>query len=310
VLAAPHLGRLLRITAITLFITALNSAQSGALSGFEAFKTTARLNMATGVLSLPIMIAGVLLGGLEGAVWAMVVSSAGTWLLFHFAVRKEALRFRVPLQFVGCLHELPLLWRFSLPAVLSGMMVAPVNWACDAMLVNQPDGYAQMGIFNAANQWFNALLFLPTTIGSVILPILSERLASKSTQECGKLLKVSMRATIVVVTPVVVIGSLLSTFIMRFYGEGFGSGYLTLIVVLVTAGLLAVQAPIGHIIAASGRMWMGFLMNTGWALLFVGLSYLLVRFGALGIALARLGAYLLHATWTFGFAYLYLRSTS
>ncbi|MCL5281662.1 MAG: oligosaccharide flippase family protein, partial [Planctomycetes bacterium] len=48
-LAAPHLSRPLRITAIALFLTAVNSAQAGALSGFEAFKSIARLNVITGV---------------------------------------------------------------------------------------------------------------------------------------------------------------------------------------------------------------------------------------------------------------------
>jgi O-antigen/teichoic acid export membrane protein len=309
-LAAPHLSGPLRITAIALFIAALNSAQAGALSGFEAFKTLAGANLIAGVLSFPILIVGVLWGGLEGVVWAMVVSGAGTWLIFHVAVRKEARRFHVPLRFVGCLQELPLLWRFSIPAVLCGMMVTPVNWACNAMLVNQPEGYAEMGVFNAANQWFNALLFLPNVAGGVILPILSERLASRNTHDCGKLLGLTIRATALAVTPMVVLGCLLSAVIMRVYGESFAAGWPTLIVTLITAGLLSVQTPVGHIITASGRMWLGFLMNTGWAIGFLCLSYLLVRHGSSGIASARLGAYVLHATWTFAFAYLYLRGDS
>lgn len=307
-LAAPHLSGLLRITGIALFITAINAAQGGALSGFEAFKTIATRNFIAGILNFPIMIAGVLLAGLKGAVWATVISCAANWFICHLAVRKEARRFRVPLTFTGCLQELPLVWRFSLPAVLGGMMVTPVNWACSAMLVNQPNGYAEMGIFSAANQWFGALLFLPNIAGSVVLPILSERMASKNAQECEKLLGLSIRVIAVAVTPVVIVGCLLSTIIMRFYGESFGSGWLTLVVVLITAGLLSIQTPVGHVIAASGRMWMGFIMNTGWAIAFLGLSYALVKNGSVGIASARLGAYVLHATWTFGFAYWYLKA--
>jgi O-antigen/teichoic acid export membrane protein len=306
-LAAPHLSGPLRIMAITLFITALNSAQAGALSGFEAFRTIAGLNLVAGVFSLPILVTGVLLGGLEGAVWAMAVSGAGTWLIFHMAVRREARRFQVPLRFAGSLRELPLLWRFSMPAVLSGMMVTPVNWACNALLVNQPGGYAEMGVLNAANQWFNALLFVPNIAGSVILPILSERLASRNTQDCGRLLRLSIRASAWAVTPMVALGCLLSTVIMRTYGEGFAPGWPTLVVTLITAGLLSVQTPLGHVLTASGRMWLAFWMNTGWAVGFLCLCLLLVKHGSLGIASARLGAYVLHATWTFTFAFLYLR---
>ncbi len=306
-LAAPHLGGPLRITSLALFLTAINSAQTGALSGFEAFKTMARLNLITGVSNVPILIVGVLLGGLEGAVWAMVVSGAGTWLILHLAIRNEARRFHVPLRLVGCLQELPLLWKFSVPAVLSGMMVTPVSWACNALLVNQPGGYAEMGVFNAANQWFNALLFLPNVAGGVILPILSERLASRNTRDCARLLGLSFRAIALAVTPMVILGCLLSAVIMRVYGASFAAGWPTLIVTLITAGLLSVQTPVGHIITASGRMWLAFGMNTGWAIGFLCLSCLLVRHGSLGIASARLGAYVLHTTWTFGFAYWYLR---
>ncbi len=309
-LAAPHLSGPLRIAALALFLAALNAAQGGALSGFEAFKTLAGANLIAGVFNFPLMIAGVLLGGLEGAVWAMVVSGAGTWLIFHLAVRKEARRFHVPLRVAGCLQELPLLWRFTVPAVLAGMMVMPVNWACNALLVNQPEGYAEMGVFNAANQWFNALLFLPNVAGAVILPILSERLASRNTHDCGKLLGLSLRALAWAVIPLVVLGCLLSGVIMRVYGESFAAGWPTLVVTLITAGLVSVQTPVGHIIAASGRMWLGFLMNTGWAIGFLCLSCLLVRHGSLGLAWARLGAYVLHATWTFAFASLYLRGDS
>ncbi len=305
-LAAPHLSGLLRIAAIALFISALNAAQNGALSGFEAFKTIAIRNLIAGLLDFPIMVAGVLLAGLEGAVWAIVASRAFNWFICHLAVRREARRFGVHLSFTGCIQELPLIWKFSLPAVFGGMMVTPVNWVCNAMLVNQPNGYEKMAIYHAANQWFRAVIFLPIIIGSVVLPILSERLGNKDTAQSGKVLIFSMKVNAIIVIPIVFVGCLFSLWIMRLYGSNFSSGWPTLVVVLITAGLFSVQTPVGQIIAASGRMWLGFVMNLGWALAFIGLTYLLLKMGSLGIASARLGAYLLHSTWVFGFAYCYL----
>jgi len=302
-LAAPHLSGLLQITAIALFITALNAAQGGALSGFEAFKTIATRNLIAGLFSFPIMITGVLLAGLKGAVWATVVSCAANWFICHLAVRKEARRFNVPLSFSGCLQELPLLWRFSLPAVLGGMMVTPVNWACNALLVNQPDGYEEMGIFSAANQWYNMLLFLPGLLGSVVLPVLSERLGQKETKQSLKTMVLAIKVNALLVLPIVLFASIASPYIMSLYGEGFRSGWPTLVVVLLTAGLLAVQTPVGQIIAASGRMWIGFTMNFGWALTFILGTLLLIDNGSLGLATARAVGYILHATWTFAFAY-------
>jgi O-antigen/teichoic acid export membrane protein len=174
------------------------------------------------------------------------------------------------------------------------------------MLVNQPNGYAEMGVLNAANQWYIAILFLPRLLGQVVLPILSERIGDKDRLRSEVLLTTSMKLNGAVVLPIVVIGCLLSPFIMQLYGAGFRSAWPILSVILITAGLLAVQIPVGQIIAASGKMWVGFIMNVGWGFTFIFITWVLIEWGALGLALAKGGAYLLHATWTFGFAYLYL----
>ena len=51
---APHLTSVLRIGALILFINALNGAQTGALAGFEAFKTNAHVNLFDGLISFPL----------------------------------------------------------------------------------------------------------------------------------------------------------------------------------------------------------------------------------------------------------------
>lgn len=307
ILAAPHLSGLLRITSITLFISALNAAQEGALSGLEAFKTIATRNLIAGIINFPIVVTGVLLAGLKGAVWANVISYGFNWLMCHIALKKEVARFNIPLTFSGSLQELPLIWKFSLPAVLSGLMVTPVNWVCNTMLVNQPNGYAEMGIFNAANQWFGLILFLPTNISKFVLPVLSERLSIKEFAVSRKILKLSIIINGMIVAPIVIISCFFSRIIMSFYGQNFSSGWMTLIIVLLTAELLAIQLPIGDVIAASGRMWLGFIMNMGWGLAFIGFNYILIKEGSFGLAFSRFGAYTLHATWTFIFAHYFLK---
>lgn len=57
-LAAPHLAGLLQVSALLLFLSGINGAQTGALSGFEAFKAIARINLISGVLTFPLMVPG------------------------------------------------------------------------------------------------------------------------------------------------------------------------------------------------------------------------------------------------------------
>lgn len=299
---APHLSGILRIAALILFINALNGAQAGALSGFEAFKAIAQVNLFVGLISFPILIAGAYWGGLAGAVWALAITLGVNWLLNRLALRKEARRHGVPLTFKNCRAESPILWRFSLPAVVSSSMLAPVNWVCNALLVNRSDGYDEMGILSAANQWYALLLFLPSLLGSVVLPVLSERLGHNDTGRATRTLVLAIKTNLLLVSPIVLLASVASPYVMGLYGESFRGGWPVLIIVLLTAGMTTIQSPVGQIITASGRMWVGCAMNMGWAAVFVLGTVLLVGNGALGLAVARAIAYAVHAVWVFSFA--------
>jgi O-antigen/teichoic acid export membrane protein len=304
---APHLTKELRISALILFISGINGAQTGALSGFEAFKTVAYVNLFSGLISFPIVVCGVLFGGLTGAVWALAANCFFNWLLSHFALRKEACRFGIPLTIKDCFREWSVLWKFSLPALLAGALVGPVNWICSALLVNQPNGYGEMGIYNAANQWYVILMFLPGLFGGVVLPVLSERLGQKDKEQSIKLMALAIKLNAIVVLPLVLVACIASPYIMSLYGEGFRSGWPTLIVVLLTTGLLTVQTPVGQIMCASGNLWIGFLMNIGWAVVFTTGTIVLVHNGSLGLAMARAIGYLVHSISVFVFAIWIIR---
>lgn len=300
-LAAPQLVGPLRIGALLMLITAFNGAQTGALMGLEAFKAIARVNLYAGLLTLPFVVYGVVFFGLEGALWGLVAGAAVNWLLNHLVLRREAANFGIPLTFKGCLEERQVLWSFSLPAVLSSMLAAPINWVCNTLLVNQPNGYAEMGILNAANQWFAVLLFVPGVLARYTIPVLSERLGSDDKAVCRKVLRYSVCLNAAVVIPLVIIGCVASRYIMGIYGPGFAEHRGVIIVALLTAGVLAIQMPMGQMTAASGRMWTEICMNLGWALLFCAGTWLWVSHGALGLTSARLVAYVMHTFWTAGF---------
>ena len=302
-LANPLLATPLRIGALAMLFSAMNGAQMGALSGFEAFRIIAYLQTALGVLDLPFMLAGYYFGGLNGVLWGMACSRFSSWLFMGFALRREARRFGVHINYDHWKHELSVLWHFSLPAALGGLLVMPVNWICSTILVNQVGGYAQMGIFNAANQWNNVLLFLPAALGSGLLPVLSDRMGEKDGKSSKRILKIMMQLNLAIVVPAGIGMSLFSPWIMRMYGPGYRDAWSTLIVVVWAAAVMAILNPVGDVIAASGRMWLGLWMNVGWASIYIIATLLLVRWGALGLGSSRLIAYGAHAIWTSAFAY-------
>lgn len=296
---APHLVVPLRIGALILFISALNGAQTGVLAGFEAFKTIAHVNLLIGMLSFPILIAGAWFGGLNGAILALAINLGINWFFNHLAVRKEAKRFGVPLNFIGCGSEWAVLWKFSVPAVVSGALVGPVNWACRALLVNQPDGYGEMGIYSAAYQWHAAILFLPGLLSQVALPLLSNLNDGMRIRQYRKVLQanifINAGASLAVVIPII----LLADIIMLAYGSEYGQGANVLRALAFTSVLMAVNNVVGSAIASRGKMWVGFAFNAVWAVVLVTATATLLNlgYGAYGLACAMLIAYVFHSCW-------------
>jgi O-antigen/teichoic acid export membrane protein len=306
-LNAPHLTGVLRVASIILFISALNGAQTGALSGFESFKVIARINFIVGLTSFPTLVCGAWIWGLFGATWALVLNLAIHWLLNFMALRHEARRHKIRVTLSGCRPELPILWKFSLPAVLSSALVGPVNWTCNAFLVNQPNGYDEMAIYNVANQWHSMFIYLPGIINGVILPLLSSQITEDKTVNSRKILQLAIAINLLLTLIPVIAISIFSPYVMMLYGSSYHSGWSALVFALLTSCLIAVQSPVGQTIASSGKLWIGLVMNAGWATVFIACALALVAYGAVGLALSRFVAYLIHSAWVFLFAYYILK---
>ncbi len=302
-LAAPNLSRPLQVSSLLLLVTTVAGTQTGILAGFEAFKPIARMSFVSGSLSLPLIAGGGWFFGVEGAVWGMILGNVLNWLLNHHNLRRAAIRSGIFISRNGCWQERRILWHFGLPAILGGTLSSVAAWVCSVMLVNRPGGYAEMGYYNAANQWFSALLFLPGVLGQAAIPVLSEQIGRRDLMRTRKILLYSVKVNLSLIVPLVLLGSLLSPWIMGFYGKDFGGAWATLVLALLTAGIVAFQAPAGQIMTASGRMWTATIISLSYSTVFVIATVGLVRWGSLGVAGARGIAYCIYALWSFKLAF-------
>jgi O-antigen/teichoic acid export membrane protein len=301
-LSAPQLASLLQISSISLLFGAVNGAQIGGLAGFEAFKQMAQINLVSGVLTVVLRVAGTLAMGLKGAVYGMVIAQMSGCIINFIVLRRLAAKSGISVRYSHCLRDLPVLWKFSLPAVLNSMVVMPSNWLANAMLVNRPGGYGEMAVFNAANQWFFVILFIPGLMGEAALPVLFDRMGARDYRSARKIFLTSVKLNTAVILPLIVFG-FFSKQIMGFYGQSFSNGWLTMLLTLAAAGLQAIQMPAGYMIASSGRMWTAVMMNLGWAVCYVSMSTFMVAWGSLGLASARFIALGLYSMWTFAYAW-------
>jgi O-antigen/teichoic acid export membrane protein len=293
-LAAPHLASMLRASAAVLLVGAINGAQTGALSGFEAFKTIARINLVAGLTAFPVMVGATWWAGLHGAIWGLIATQGLNCILNHRALVREARRAGVPLCSTGSSREWQILWRFSLPAVLAGVMVGPALWVCNSIIVHQPEGYAEMGLFNAANQWRMAVLFFPGMLASVVLPMLSSLRENIDASDYRSVLKFNLWLSALSASVMALPICLLAPWIMARYGPGFVAGGNVLVILSLSSVIMAALNAVGQTIASDGKMWPGLALNSIWATVLIFSCWVLRHRGAMGLGLANLVAYTVH----------------
>ena len=64
------------------------------------------------------------------------------------------------------------------PAFLTTAVTLAATWGVNAVLVNQPNGYFHMGLFNAANQWRALGIFIPSVFNPATFSIQSNLFAT------------------------------------------------------------------------------------------------------------------------------------
>ena len=296
----PDISTLLQAGALLLFISTVAGVQQGVLAGFESFRKIARLSLCQGVTSPVITVPCVMLYGVHGAITAYTINTGLTLILCVVAVRSELARNRIPVTepLMGCWSERAILIRFALPAMFSSSLILPVTWITNTILVNSSGGYGELGLFNAANQWRQVIIFLPALLSSAILPILAQTHGQEDKSDFRRVVALNLRMIWIIALPATVLIITLGKPLTALFGHQF-TGAAPLVAVLMTSCFLTVvNGPVGAALVGAGKMWMGTLMNLGWATALVLFSSLLIpTYGGLGLALGYLFAYLLHTVW-------------
>jgi O-antigen/teichoic acid export membrane protein len=291
-LGSIHLSPMLKIGTGLLFFSSLNELQIGTLSGFEAFKTIAKVNLFGGLAHLPLILGGAYLFGLEGAVWGLTIAMAVNCFLSKLALRKKARIANVPVKRFGCKKEIQIVWRFCVPAMMSSMVAAPVMWACTAVLVNQPNGYTEMGIYSAVNKFQMVVTYAGSILGTALLPILASREAAQNEvfNRCNVI--ISWALGLLIAIPLICFPEIIE----RILGGQYTSlqTQRTVILVMCFTIITLYRQGLTRTIIVNEMMWWGLLDNITWAAILCLSFYSLHKLGAVGLAASLLIAYVIN----------------
>ncbi len=292
-LGAPHLSTTIKLGAIVLFFTTINGIQSGALNGFEAFNRSAINQIVAGIIQ-GILI--VLLGfyhGVNGCVVALGIGCITLGILNKISILEELKNSNISCDIKNIdKSTISILWKFSIPTLLSSLMVTPVLWLSRTILINK-SGYEQMAIFDVADQWSMSVIFIPNALAQIALPILSNTLSSGKNNKYIKLVKLNLIANFIVASTVSAMVMILSPYILKMYGPEY-SNKMPLIFMMIATVCMSICNVVGQVIASQGKMWIGFIFNIVWALFLIFFTSIFAEYGAMGLALAITCSYIIH----------------
>ena len=302
-IAENHLNNIglsdaLKIGAAILFLMTLTSIQFGTLNGFEQFKKVGINSALNGVIQLISVVLGAYLWGINGVIIGLGITSLILVIQLWFSLKNDIRRVKRASVLTDSepLNLKSIFLKFSLPAVLLGVVVFPVLWWSKTFLI-QISGYGEMALYDVAEQWYYLVLFVPSSLSSILLPLLTNTNYNGSEKQYNKLLKINLLINVGTSVVIAACVAIFSPIVYKFYGNGF-TDFSPLLVLLVTVIISAANNVLGQVIISKGKMWIGFGVNAFWGICMVILTLVFVgkyQFGAIGLSYAMLGSYLFHA---------------
>lgn len=297
ILHCAGLSLSLKIGAILLFFSVVNGVQNGIISGFENFKAIAINTLAGSIFESIFMLVGAYFWHIEGAILGFGLGFIVIYVTNRSSIHKLFNKYNLKHETAKRLNheDWRILFSYSLPAALSSLLIAPTFWLIRTLLVRKC-GFGELAIYEAADQWKVIILFIPTAISQIVLPLLSSL-----TKEKEGMFKNTLEINILVIGFVSLIISLIviiaSPFIMNLYGAQFND--YTPLRVLALSTIFSAIANILEMTAYSmGKMWQCFIINIVWAIGMVAFTkiFLINGMGASALSFAVLFAYILSCT--------------
>lgn len=190
----------------------------------------------------------------------------------------------------------------SFPVFLSELLVTPtisilLYW------LSQYD-FQEVSVFSVAMQWFAIVLFIPGVLANLFL--------SKFSRQNNINTNVYFKSAFLNFSLGASVGCVLISFlyfVLPMYGEIYVNNIYTFIIIILSGVFSSLSVAAGQYLVAKDKQYLCFIFNFLWALIVLSGSYFLLRVlnSVIGIAIAYLIAYLIHATLQNLYIYVYGR---
>lgn len=273
-----------RLSALFVFVSALNMAMSALLQGCQRITAIAKINAVVAVLWQPLSFGTIAAFGLEGALLAQIVANALSAVLF-FMVSRRALQvsFSSAHSVFRDREQLRSLISLTIPSFLSTVMIAPAYWIGRTVLVLDW-GFSSVGQFQIAESLSQILLVIPAAMSIPLLPMISEQHA-RDAGSVGKMSGSLLRLAVFLLIPLSMgVMPVLEFVIVNLYGASYADAHSPAILMFAASALIAAGTVVSNVIFGVGRMWDALFLNLLWLVAFLSLVlYLVPLYGSDGL---------------------------
>jgi O-antigen/teichoic acid export membrane protein len=177
--------------------------------------------------------------------------------------------------------------------MLASVALQPALWIGQLTLARQPDGLAAVGTFAVALRWHAIALFVPSTMGSVLLPMLG-RLRATGQSGDARSLFLRYGALTLAFSSIACLGLVVGAdLLMGLQGPAYAGGAGVLAVLAVAVVPTALNNVLSQRAVAEGRLALWVTSDVALATTLAVCAVVLVpRFHGAGLATAYLAAYI------------------
>jgi O-antigen/teichoic acid export membrane protein len=288
-LNSPHLKKYIQLMSIGLLFGSINGAQNGVIAGFESFKSNAILTIFTSTFLTILKVILAYFYGFYGAIIGMCLEPIILFLSSLYLTNKTIKLNKIKVNYKNAFNESKIFLNYSLPSLLVGIIVFPVNWYIMTLLAKTNSGYYELGGFNAANQWFNVLIFIPYILASTFLPVFSSLISENKPEAVDRIIKNAVFILLIIFIPLTLIFTFFGNNIsLIIYGGEFSEIGFLLAVSVFTMIPQGISIILGNLLGALDKMWFSFWMHIFWGIISIASAFWFLHLGALGLLYAKL----------------------
>jgi O-antigen/teichoic acid export membrane protein len=290
----PEVVALIPFSALVVFSSATQSLVFGIARGNHRINLMSSMQLSTPIISLGIIVVLFPYVGIRAAFIGIFLAQTTVTLVALYRLGRTGFPLAARIGVVEDTRDPKLLLSYAVPVVIGSVVVIPLYWLGSTLLALE-FGFLTVGQFAIAMVFFQALLFLPSSVTIPLVPRVSE-MGVGPRENVGILVSQSMRAVSVLLFPIFFAVALFSKDLIGVLYESRYQGSSDAAYLMVTAAYyVAIASIVEAAIAGIGRTWVWLGLNLLWAAVFTSLVLITTPvYGAAGLGMAFAISYGVH----------------